>query len=54
MAEYKPEKVLIVNRGLTEFTTVAGRDLDYATERQKHLNDLIPVEWVDAAHPSYN
>jgi propionyl-CoA synthetase len=53
LAEYKPAKVLIVNRGLTEFTTVAGRDLDYATERQKHLNDVVPVEWVDATHPSY-
>ena len=53
LATYKPEKVLIVNRGLSEFTTIAGRDLDYATERQKHLNDLVPVEWVDATHPSY-
>ncbi len=31
LAEYKPEKVLIVNRGLTEFTTVAGCYSDYAT-----------------------
>ncbi len=53
LATYKPEKVLIVNRGLSEFTTVAGQDLDYATERQKHLNDLVPVEWVDATHSSY-
>ncbi len=53
LAEYKPAKVLIVNRGLTECTTVAGRDLDYATERQKHLKDVVPVEWVDATHPSY-
>ncbi|MEI7494622.1 MAG: AMP-binding protein, partial [Alphaproteobacteria bacterium] len=53
LAEYKPEKVLIVNRGLTEFTTVAGRDLDYATQRQKHLNDIVPVEWVDSTHSSY-
>jgi propionyl-CoA synthetase len=49
----KPEKVLIVNRGLSEFTTVANRDLDYATEREKHLNTKVPVEWVDATHPSY-
>jgi propionyl-CoA synthetase len=53
LATYKPEKVLIVNRGLTEFTTVAGRDLDYAIERQKHINDIVPIEWVDATHPSY-
>jgi propionyl-CoA synthetase len=49
----KPEKVLIVNRGLSEYTTVANRDLDYATEREKHLNTKVPVEWVDATHPSY-
>ncbi len=53
LAEYKPEKVWIVNRGLTEFTSVAGRDLGYATECQKRLNDLVPIEWVDATHPSY-
>ena len=49
----KPEKVLIVNRGLSEYTTVANRDLDYATEREKHLNTKVPVEWVDATHPSH-
>lgn len=49
----KPEKVLIVNRGLSEYTTVANRDLDYATEREKHLDTKVPVEWVDATHPSY-
>lgn len=53
LAEYKPEKVWIVNRGLTEFTSVAGRDLGYATECQKRLNDLVPIEWVDATHPAY-
>jgi len=49
----KPEKVLIVNRGLSEYTTVANRDLDYATECERHLNTKVPVEWVDATHPSY-
>ena len=53
LSSAKPEKVLIVNRGLSEFTTVANRDLDYATEREKHLHTKVPVEWVDATHPSY-
>jgi propionyl-CoA synthetase len=53
LASAKPEKVLIVNRGLSEFTKVANRDLDYAAEREKHLNANVPVEWVDATHPSY-
>ncbi len=53
LSSAKPEKVLIVNRGLSEYTTVANRDLDYAAEREKHLNAKVPVEWVDATHPSY-
>ena len=53
VAQYKPSKVLIVDRGLTPFNHIAGRDLDYATEYQKHLNSEVPVEWVDSTHPSY-
>jgi len=53
LATSKPEKVLVVNRGLVDYTPIAGRDLDYATERQKHLNDIVPIEWVDSTHPSY-
>lgn len=53
LAESKPAKVLIVNRGLTPYTLVAGRDLDFAAEREKHLNAQVPIEWVDATHPSY-
>ena len=53
LASTKPEKVLIVNRGLSEFTTVPNRDLDYAVERERHFNSKVPVEWVDATHPSY-
>ena len=53
VAKFKPSKVLIVDRGLTPFNRVAGRDLDYATEYQKHLNSEVPVEWVDSTHPSY-
>ena len=53
LAESKPAKVLIVNRGLTPYTPVAARDLDYAAEREKHLNAQVAVEWVDATHPSY-
>lgn len=53
LAESKPAKVLIVNRGLTPYTPVAGRDLDFAAEREKHLNAQVPIEWVDATHPSY-
>ena len=53
LAEFKPTKVLIVNRGLTPFTSVAERDLDYAAEREKNIATQVAVEWVDATHPSY-
>lgn len=53
LAAYKPQKVLIVNRGLSEFSMVANRDIDYASEREKHLNTKVPVEWLDATDPSY-
>jgi len=53
LAEFKPTKVLIVNRGLTPYTSVAERDLDYAAEREKNIAAQVAVEWVDATHPSY-
>ncbi|NIC40109.1 propionate--CoA ligase [Aquabacterium sp. A08] len=49
----KPAKVLMVNRGLAAFAPVAGRDEDYATLRDQHLNAQVPCEWVDSTHPSY-
>ena len=35
LAAHKPAKVLMVNRGLAPLNAVAGRDVDYATERAK-------------------
>jgi len=53
LSSHKPAKVLIVNRGLTEFVMVDGRDLDYTAERLAYLHAEVPVEWVDATHTSY-
>ena len=53
LSAHKPAKVLMVNRGLAPLEAVAGRDEDYATLRQQHLNTEVPCEWVDSAHPSY-
>jgi propionyl-CoA synthetase len=53
LSSHKPQGVLMVNRGLAPMSLVAGRDHDYAALRQKHLNDVVPCEWVDATHPSY-
>jgi len=53
LAEHKPAKVLMVNRGLAEFAKTTGRDEDYAALREQELNTVVPCEWVDATHPSY-
>jgi len=53
LSTHKPEKVLLIDRKLVEYNKVAGRDLDYATERAKVMDAQVPCEWVDATDPSY-
>ncbi len=53
LAQYPPQKVVIVNRGIAAFEPVAGRDLDYAQLRQQHLSAQVPVVWLEASEPSY-
>ena len=53
LAQHKPAKVLMVDRGLAPFTPVAGRDEDYAALRRQHMDTEVPCAWVDATHPSY-
>ena len=53
LAAHKPSAVLMVDRHLSNYTPVAGRDHDYAQLRQKHLNAQVPCEWVESTHPSY-
>jgi propionyl-CoA synthetase len=49
-----PQRVLIVNRGLdAAMPIVAGRDLDYATLRARHMNARVPCEWLESSAPSY-
>ncbi len=53
LAAHKPAKVLMVNRGLADLAPVDGRDADYASLRQTHMDTVVPCEWVDSTHPSY-
>jgi propionyl-CoA synthetase len=53
LSSHKPAKVLMVNRGLAEFPKTAGRDVDYAELRAKHMDTVVPCEWVASEHPSY-
>ncbi len=53
ISAHKPANVIMVDRKLVAFSPVAGRDVDYATERAKYMNAVVPCEWVDSTHPSY-
>lgn len=54
LAEHKPASVLMVNRGLDkDMAIVEGRDVDYATLREQHLNAEVPVTWLESSEPSY-
>lgn len=53
LSAHKPTSVLMVDRGLAPFSSVPGRDVDYASARQRHLDARVDCEWVDATHPSY-
>jgi propionyl-CoA synthetase len=53
LAQFPPQKVVLVNRGLAEMPMVAGRDLDYGKLRAEHMNDEAPCEWMESSEPSY-
>ena len=53
LADHKPTKVLMVNRGLAPMEMTGGRDEDYASLREQHLNAIVPCVWLASEHPSY-
>jgi propionyl-CoA synthetase len=53
LAQHKPERVLLVDRGLAPMERMGGRDADYALLREQHLDTQVPCVWVNADHPSY-
>jgi propionyl-CoA synthetase len=53
LAQFPPQKVVLVNRGLAEMPMVAGRDLDYGHLRAEHMNDEVTCEWLESSEPSY-
>ncbi len=53
LAAHKPARVLMVDRGLSPFNRVAGRDEDYTTWRERHAGTSVPCTWVESTHPSY-
>src|SRR5574343_1574960 len=53
LSSHKPAAVLLVDRGLAPMALETGRDVLWATMRDKHAQTQVPCEWVDATHPSY-
>jgi propionyl-CoA synthetase len=53
LARHRPQKVLMVDRGLVGFDRTPGRDEDYAALRERHLDAGVPCTWVESGHPSY-
>jgi propionyl-CoA synthetase len=53
LSAHKPGKVLMVDRGLSPFERVAGRDEDWTALAARHAGAQTACEWVDATHPSY-
>ncbi len=53
LSAHKPDAVLLVDRGLSAMSLVAGRDHLWSPLREKHMNTVVPCEWVDSTHPSY-
>src|ERR1700687_5978963 len=54
LAQYPPTTVVIVNRGIDkDLKTVAGRDLDYASLRDRRMEAKVPIAWVESNEPSY-
>jgi propionyl-CoA synthetase len=54
LSKSPPGKVIVFNRGLDpDLKLVPGRDLDYETLRARHMDDAVPVTWLEASEPSY-
>ncbi len=53
LATHKPAKILMIDRGLAAFERMAGRDMDYAPLRLKHMDTVVPCVWLEANEPSY-
>ena len=53
LSSHKPEAVLLADRKLAAMDIVAGRDHLWSQLRAKHLDTVVPCEWVESTHPSY-
>ena len=53
LSAHKPAHVLLVDRKRVAMEMVAGRDVDYASLREQHLNARVSVTWLASDDVSY-
>ena len=53
LAVHQPKRVLLVDRRLAPMKMEPGRDTDYASFREQHLDAVVPCTWLEATAPSY-
>ncbi|MBG7620527.1 propionate--CoA ligase [Herbaspirillum sp. AP02] len=53
LAQHKPQRVLLVDRGLAPMARTPERDVDYAVLRAQHLDRPVPVTWLESNETSY-
>jgi propionyl-CoA synthetase len=53
LSSHKPAHVLLVDRKRVAMDIVAGRDVDYTSLREEHLNARVPVTWLASEDISY-
>ncbi len=54
LCAFAPGKVILVNRGLDPgMARSAGRDLDWAELRARHMDAQVPCVWLESNEPSY-
>jgi propionyl-CoA synthetase len=54
VSAHKPAHVLLVDRGLDPgCAREAGRDVDWGSLRQQHLDARVEPEWLESSSPSY-
>ncbi|MGY8524088.1 propionate--CoA ligase [Paracidovorax citrulli] len=52
-ATHRPQRVLLVNRGLAPVAMTPGRDEDYGEWRERVGEAEVPCEWLESNEPSY-
>jgi propionyl-CoA synthetase len=54
LSKAPPARLIVVNRGLDpDLKLAANRDFDYGKLRAQHLDDRVPVAWLESNEPSY-